>query len=51
MADQQQPEPRQCTGCGGQKGYIVEENDRGKLIQTWRTCQACGGTGIQGGGI
>jgi hypothetical protein len=51
MSDQQ-PAPRTCTGCGGQKGYPeTTTGHNGAQITTWRTCQGCGGTGVQGGGI
>ena len=32
------PEP-QCQRCHGKKGYY--------LLDTWNTCQRCGGTGIE----
>jgi DnaJ-class molecular chaperone len=48
---ERQNTPRACTNCGGDKGHTVEENDRGKLIQVWRPCGPCHGTGVQGGGI
>jgi DnaJ-class molecular chaperone len=48
---EQQPAPRACQGCGGNKGQIVDTSSDGVTRQNWQTCQACGGTGVQGGGI
>lgn len=48
---EQQPQPRACTGCGGAQGHTVTApGQNGAVITTWRTCQGCGGTGVQGGG-
>lgn len=45
---EQQPQP--CGNCGGQKGHVVDTSSGGVSRQNWQTCQACAGTGIQGGG-
>jgi hypothetical protein len=48
----EQPSPRTCTGCGGQKGFPeTATGTNGAQITTWRTCTGCGGTGVQGGGV
>ncbi|GAA1431776.1 hypothetical protein GCM10009601_51460 [Streptomyces thermospinosisporus] len=51
MSEQQPPPARACPACGGAKGHVVDHSHDGKTVQVWRTCGACGGTGIQGGGI
>lgn len=51
MSDQQ-PQPRACTGCHGNGGETVTTTgSNGALITTWRSCDSCGGTGVQGGGV
>ena len=47
---EQQPTPQACTGCGGQKGKVVDTSSNGVTRQNWESCQGCSGTGIQGGG-
>jgi len=49
---QGQPTPRTCTGCGGQRGFTdTTPKPGGGHTSVFRPCTACGGTGIQGGGI
>lgn len=46
-----QPQSRACSGCQGACGRTETEQRDGKVIQVWRTCQGCHGTGVQGGGV
>ncbi|MFJ8538143.1 hypothetical protein [Streptomyces sp. NPDC093591] len=48
----EQPTPRTCTTCGGQRGYTeTTPKPGGGHTSVFRTCTSCGGTGVQGGGI
>ncbi|WP_424864014.1 hypothetical protein [Streptomyces sp. MMS24-I29] len=38
---------RACTSCGGQGGRMEDTSGDGVSRQTWMTCHACGGTGVQ----
>lgn len=48
----EQHTPRTCTTCGGQRGFTdTTPKPGGGHTSVFRTCQGCGGTGVQGGGV
>lgn len=55
MSGEQQPVPANaCYGCNGNKGHTHDtstiENGRPVYRKHWKTCEGCGGSGVQGGG-
>ncbi|WP_424864078.1 hypothetical protein [Streptomyces sp. MMS24-I29] len=38
---------RACTSCGGQGGRMEDTSGDGVSRQTWMTCRACAGSGVQ----
>lgn len=48
-------QPRTCTSCSGNKGKTVSSSQTvwvngkpvTKIVQSWVTCQACGGKGVR----
>ena len=58
MADRSVPartsdsSPRDCNTCNGAGGFIVTiRSGENRTSETWQRCDACRGTGTQGGGI